>query len=571
VKRTQILYIHPHGHLVSDKIIPSGAITALNSIPGGKLGLYSYEIDRAVLKAARAILIDVHWPFAMPAAKRIIECSKNVNPDAQIIIGGYTAGIFPMNILETTAADHVIIHDSEVCAARLVKNIISGEKLPIIPNVLSRDGTRGPIEDLSSGMFDNLDFIDATWFPSHWNSETMKVCLLLTRGCCLEPGRRSALPKKRCILKRTHTGAVLLRSPKALENDMLRLQDMSRQRQIVCDIYAGQAPEEYISECFEIINRRWNFRISFYACNTLCEQMFSLSERCEAEDDFDCWLSLICLDNPDIAPGGLLRREQACGLAEKLSEAGIIGSKEVPPPFPEVVSISSRFGLKCNRNPINWTIPPQRIKFETDKEEFLYNYRLSCMSNKLAFLKFLSPGIYEHYGFSRDPIFELPGIIATGTECFHNSVLRGIQEWGTPIPENIEFLAWPVASKTNFDDVAWYYATARSLAIPKDAEPFGTVFSTTARGWSLKVLLPDSSDARMKDRQLISALIFLPKGMEAIVGIDSGLTLLTVLIPPGTIVHDLKEINLFASEDSLNVVYGPNQGTENEDSIFRQT
>ena len=524
------LYIHPHGHLVSDTIVPAGAITTMNALSCSKKGVYSSNMTTGDIRAARVILIGIHWPFALTAAKRIIAHARHVNPDARFVIGGYTAALFARRALALTGADYAITHNSEPVTAKFVESLARGERVKHFPNVMSRRGTRGPLQDMTNDEFNQLDFIDASWFPEYWNAGHIKTAVMLTRGCrkdFLEITRPRA---SRCILKRAHPHSVLFRTPRTLEIDLNRLQELSRRVPVSCDLFIGRAPEKYMRDCFRLVNRKWNYHIFLYACNTLCRAMFSMNRQTPEGPGIDSWISLACVENPGLAHGGLLSKSQARSLANNLNESGMYRVNPARPHFPRGIFVSSRLSEPRFEHPINWVVPPLHIKFKSAKQEFLYYCRFALISNKLALLKILCPGIYEHYGFSSDPIYKLPGPIADNTDPFHKSVHKGYKQWGTPVPDQLHFSAWAVTMNSEARD-AQGFAAARDMTMLLSAQPMKAAFRVDESGWSLEVALQPLTHHAPPGGSARHMLVFLPLGLERMIGAESSMRIFATPAP----------------------------------------
>lgn len=173
-----VLYIRSHNNLVSDGIVPLGAVTNMNAARAKKLGVYASECTDAQIRSARLVAVDWHWAFTLPAARAICERVRRVQPDAAVVVGGLTAGLFGERAFGLLPADFLLTSDTEPAFARLA----AGERdVSKLPNVLDSRGGSGPRRRLSREEFDALDPVTVDWFPSFDRSQSQHV--FLSRGC----------------------------------------------------------------------------------------------------------------------------------------------------------------------------------------------------------------------------------------------------------------------------------------------------------------------------------------------------------------------------------------------------
>ena len=173
-------------------LIPVGVPALVNVLraAGVEVRGISYPLERELnrgfdlrrwLRAqprARVVLIDLHWYEHSYGAISVADVSKEVLPDAWVVLGGLTASGFAREILEDfPSVDFVIRGDAELPLLGLVQRCLeaSGALLPSlsdIPNLAYRRGggvVENPIgycaitEDLDRLDFSDLSFLDHDW------------------------------------------------------------------------------------------------------------------------------------------------------------------------------------------------------------------------------------------------------------------------------------------------------------------------------------------------------------------------------------------------------------------------
>lgn len=185
-----LLYIHPRGHL-NDLVVPAGALSALNAVRGPKLGRYAFEVSDAEIRAARVVVMDLHWALGLGGLVPLLARVRAVNPGAPIVVGGITASHYPAELIESLGVDHVVQGDAETSFAALVAALLEEREPGDLPNVWSR-GVRPRLERMTEAAFDETDCLTADWFPTlskvrDWITAAypMSATLPLARGCRL--------------------------------------------------------------------------------------------------------------------------------------------------------------------------------------------------------------------------------------------------------------------------------------------------------------------------------------------------------------------------------------------------
>ncbi|MGC9522341.1 MAG: B12-binding domain-containing radical SAM protein, partial [Anaerolineae bacterium] len=128
-------------------------------------------------RQAQVVLIDLHWYEHSYGAISAVHVSKEVLPDAWVVLGGMTASAFAREILERfPSVDFVIRGDAEQPLLTLVQRCLDAPETPLtdlsdIPNLSYRD--HGEVVENPLGYcaetddLDALDFADLT-FMDHY-------------------------------------------------------------------------------------------------------------------------------------------------------------------------------------------------------------------------------------------------------------------------------------------------------------------------------------------------------------------------------------------------------------------
>jgi len=161
-----ILYIHPDTDMMLREIIPMSLPALINRLSEPVIGRFHDEWTEDEIRAARIVLLDVHWDLSLRSAVRLSRQVKRINPGATIIAGGLSATLFAPQLLRDSPIDYVIRGDGEIPLLRLVDAVLHGKPADQVPNVVSRAFTSPnwyalTSEDLSAG-----NFRDISWFPS---------------------------------------------------------------------------------------------------------------------------------------------------------------------------------------------------------------------------------------------------------------------------------------------------------------------------------------------------------------------------------------------------------------------
>ncbi len=178
--------------------------------------------------------IDLHWIFHSYGALEVAKIVKKVNPNAKVVLGGYTATYFHDEILRNyKMIDAIIRGEGEVPFVKYAHQVIHGHTLEEVPNLSYRNSSQhikvNPITYVASTL-DELDFTNISlihngrkYIESSREIMAIPFNLGIGRGCPFQcpycgGGRQSQL-----IL--TKRKKVLLRSPEKIIEDLHNLFD----------------------------------------------------------------------------------------------------------------------------------------------------------------------------------------------------------------------------------------------------------------------------------------------------------------------------------------------------------
>ncbi|MFA6449218.1 MAG: hypothetical protein WCX65_07125 [bacterium] len=497
-----ILYIHPHGHLLSDNIIPHGAIYTINTIPYKKLGIYSSEISDELLKKAKAVLIDIHWPFAIETAKKISMRIKNVAPSTPIIIGGFIVDNYPELSLEVVPADYAVFNNAEIGLKPLIDCIMEGKSAPDMPNVLRRGFPMGPRVYSDQEEFNKLNFIDRSWFPNYFRgiSRTQdgkpEFHMILTRGCC--SNARISDSVNRCSINRSKQSRnCIYRTPEQLERDLDELETLFPDHEKYhVYLYAGVIEKWLMDEYLRVIEKPRKISIWMIFCQTISDKLLSFLEW--KEHNVGIAIMLTCYSWRKYGQMIALTNEERSLLNRMLEQNGLtvdeleksILSNEHSFPFVLTLELipdedNKRIEIKCSK-PINWKTPPDGQTFNSDKEVFSYMCELGRVVNRTLPLRLLAPGIFQRYGFSTDPQFCMPPSFQLNDGSFHQSVENGMKKWGLLVPDAIDYRAIFVrCEKDNPRDKGYFYARTSDLRIAEEFPAVDSEVEVDESGWQI--------------------------------------------------------------------------------------
>jgi hypothetical protein len=164
---TEIIYIHPRSLQTGrDAIVPMGALTTISAIHGNKLGLFEAEVKDSHLRAAKVVLMDIHWHFSLVSGMRLAERVRRVNRDVKIIAGGYTASIFARQITRESEIDYVVRGDTDDVLPELVEQLGNGGDGHNLPNVTGKYFENHISKVMTPERYGQMEFIEPLWFPT---------------------------------------------------------------------------------------------------------------------------------------------------------------------------------------------------------------------------------------------------------------------------------------------------------------------------------------------------------------------------------------------------------------------
>lgn len=300
-----ILYVHPAKHAVGRGYVglgtpyvfmPVGVVALANLLLAEGLTVrginYPAELaqdDRFSLQAwlaenrsACIVLIDLHWYEHAFGAMAVARVSKEVLPQAKVVLGGMTASIFADEIIAAFPyVDYVIRGDAEGPLIQLARALCDSDEAAVttIPNLVYRQGevvyskAQSYIADgetLDRLDFVNLSFLDnANWYRRLQFSATGLTAddatatghwLCLGRGCyCNCSFCGGGARAHEAIFRRK---GVLVRSSARVASDISQLANLGV-RQVSFNLDPAMLGEQYAVELFKLV-RTSGARLGLY-------------------------------------------------------------------------------------------------------------------------------------------------------------------------------------------------------------------------------------------------------------------------------------------------------------------
>jgi effector-binding domain-containing protein len=165
--------------------------------------------------------IDLHWVMHSHGAMEIAKIVKKINPNAKVVLGGYTATYYHDEIMQYyPAIDAIIRGEGEIPFLKYCQATLHGQSLDSVPNLTYRDPTNHikvtPLTYLAETL-DELNFTNISLLQngSKYIEQSKKIMrmpfnLMIGRGCPFNcpycGGGRTAqllLTKREKILFRT--------------------------------------------------------------------------------------------------------------------------------------------------------------------------------------------------------------------------------------------------------------------------------------------------------------------------------------------------------------------------------
>ena len=144
-----LLFIHPAGHL-NELVIPSGAISAMNSAPGPRLGRYAFEVSDDEIAAAEVIAIDLHWALALNGFGPLVAHIRTVAPTTPIVVGGISASHYAGELLRRHDIDYVVQGDADTVFPALVADLLAGRTPGPLANLHRRQASAPALQLMTS-------------------------------------------------------------------------------------------------------------------------------------------------------------------------------------------------------------------------------------------------------------------------------------------------------------------------------------------------------------------------------------------------------------------------------------
>lgn len=446
-----VLYLHPHGHLVDDRYVPVGAITSMNAAGGRKLGLYSGECSDQTIRSARVVALDWHWHISLPAVQRVVERVRRVNPSAVVVLGGLTAAWFGQRVFGFLPVDLLAVGEAEPGFAMLVE--AGGAIDPArLPNFVSADGTVGPRRALTQAEFDQIDPITVDWFPS-LAGPGFEADLVLGRGCthgC----------KGRCLSRLTLGGTSRLHSPGWFEQMVGRIRaEIGRKATLRIQNFGCRDPGRLAGIFGTIRAPDPDLSVTLFSCGL--DSAFVEA----ALDRFPRSVVSVLAPWEPLNPGETAAIGEA--LEERMHELARIVSRVRQAQQARLVchvlsgkqsateALMRRLGLDpsslfASDNFLLWTPEGAAARRRPVGTLVPKIERMARCTAQAAFLQVLMPDVHRMYPVREEPhAAPLPEPSVPVLAAFHKAVLRGWSRWKTILPDPFRLRAylirWPDA------------------------------------------------------------------------------------------------------------------------------
>lgn len=158
-----VLYVHPRSQMYLEEIVPISIPAIVNRIDSEVVGRFERELTDRHIRAARVVLMDIHWYLTLPAAMRLAERIRRVNPAALIVAGGLTASNYARLLVEQSSIDVVIRGDGEGPTPALVAAALAGRGFEDVPNLVHKNYETPlsyvlNLEEMEKSRYNDLDF-----------------------------------------------------------------------------------------------------------------------------------------------------------------------------------------------------------------------------------------------------------------------------------------------------------------------------------------------------------------------------------------------------------------------------
>ncbi len=266
-----ILLIHPKTELLLAENLPMSLPALINRLDLPVTGKFHNEWAAADVKAARVVIMDVHWYLSLKSAISLSRRIKAINPNCRIIAGGISASLFSRQLLRDSRIDYIIRGDGEIPLARLVRAILDRGTPPDVPNVISRELVSPQAYALTVADMDASNYRDLSFFPTlearvlrYHEIYTTPVTLptfpylVVFRGCPMDcPACCGSIPMQKRLFNREP----VVRSPERVHEDLAAWSRDSRIKFVnAFHDFLTTMPAAYSERVF---SERYNLHLSY--------------------------------------------------------------------------------------------------------------------------------------------------------------------------------------------------------------------------------------------------------------------------------------------------------------------
>jgi hypothetical protein len=460
---SDILYIHPHGHLSDEFVVPAGAITCLNEFKGEKMGIFSCDLTSELVKDAKMVAIDLYWASSLDSVREIVSYIKEVSPRMPIILAGYTASFMPNTLVQHMGVDRVLLREED--------------ESQFIEYVNGHFGDKGALVEKERAKRNRtLDPLTMDWFNS--NERISAPSIHLSR-CCANPHRmdHSCSMCPACqgsaaegIYSSDEVAQLLRDCPNKTIFWVTGMNPDSIRRRLVDVLEKTPLNEKQVNVC---------------SCGRLPMEAVDIAE---ANPNVG-WVHIFCYGRPELRSKEIWDEQQAILTTFSrlrsdgyrnflvLGVLGDVPERERPP--------AKKKGEQDALMALNWRILPN---LEDNDESFAGVEAFSRVVNETLAMRYFSPGIFQHFRLDHDPLVSIPKPLPVqGSEAFLASLLEGLDKWGTLLSEkmayqclSVECPDMPIAGQSSV------LVAMSEVVSSKRAEAVPAEIRTIPTGWMLQ-------------------------------------------------------------------------------------
>lgn len=399
----EVLYVHPHGHLLDETILPAGAITCMNAVSGARLGVLSCDLEDELVLAARTVAVDLFWASAYRPFRAIVERVRELRADVPIVVGGFTASRIPRALSRATGIRHVLTGPS--CEESFRELVSPGQ---------------------ITGPAPRLDPVPGSWYAASPGAST-KVFVHLARSCSNSMG-----PCVRCCARRS-------RGPRATQLlfDAAQLADIIHRAPGTVELWMSGLSVDAFRRTLEVLGRHtFDKSVDLVTCGALPEELPSFLDA-HPSPEYSVVHLVPWHERDWTSMRGDERRRQLRILAEleERDERGVKLLRGNASGDTASGVVGEVVDLEHVMTALNWDVRLGESDSAAALREIDEFSRVVC-STLVA--RYFCPALFQHMQISADPQLRWPDPLPVPEWSRVESELRaGHARWGTILPADI--------------------------------------------------------------------------------------------------------------------------------------